>query len=92
MSLIGIVLFGYMRGVLYVLWCVVGFMSSCLGDQSHMETTSHVGGLVNYADVRTRVARSLPEKAHEIADFIDVLQELSQATTEAADKISAHCA
>ena len=77
--------------VLYVFWYILGFLSSCSAEQNDIFAGSGVRGGVNYASVRARVASSLPEKANEINDFINILQEMSQATMEAADKISAHC-
>ena len=46
---------------------------------------------VNYADVRARVAHGFAEKANEIAETIAVLQDISIATVDLTDKISARC-
>ena len=80
-----------MRALLYFLYCIMGFLAACLAEQNEHVASIQVGSVVNYADVRARLANSLPEKANEIADLIDTLQEISRATTEVADKISAHC-
>ena len=77
--------------VLYVFWYILGLLSSCSAEQNDIFASSGARGGVNYASVRARVASSLPEKANEINDFINILQEMSQATMEAADAISAHC-
>jgi len=64
----------------------------CLYGASSLESQDHASGsTINYAEVRARVAHSFPEKANEIADTISVLQDLSKATVEMADQISAHC-
>ena len=63
-------------------------MSGAYGSGSKDFTGSK---MTNYAEVRSRVAHSFPEKANEIADIISVLQDLSKATVDMTEKISAHC-
>ena len=46
----------------------------------------------DYAEVRARVTRSLPEKANEVASTISALQDLTRATLDMTEKISLHCA
>lgn len=92
MCLFWLLAFGEMRSVLYFLCCIMGFLAACLAEQNEHVASIQASSVVNYADVRARLANSLPEKANEIADLIDTLQEISKATTEVADKISAHCA
>ena len=46
---------------------------------------------VNYAEVRTRVAHAFAEKAHEVAEAIDVLQSLSKESIGLLDKAKAQC-
>ena len=77
--------------MLYFLCCVMGSLAAGLAEQNENVGSDQASTVVNYADVRARLANSLPEKANEIADLVDNLQELSRATTEVADKISAHC-
>ena len=49
------------------------------------------GSVVNYAEVRARVARGFVEKANEMADAIAVLQDLSRATVGLNEQITKHC-
>ena len=65
---------------------------ACDAEQVDAAGRAQEGGVVNYAEVRARLARSLPEKANEISDFIDTLQDISKATVEMTNQISAHCA
>jgi len=82
-----------MRGVAYYcLLCIVSLGPACHAEQASSAARTQDGSVVNYAEVRARLAHSLPEKANEIADFIDALQEISKATVEMSDQISAHCA
>ena len=72
------------------LWLLMSCMcvSGAYGSGSKDLTGSKIA---NYAEVRSRVAHSFPEKANEIADIISVLQDLSKATVDMTEKISAHC-
>ena len=82
----------YMRGV--VLYCIVCFLASwptCHAQQARGARTAGDQAFVNYAELRTRLAHSLPEKANEIADLIDELQKVSKATLQMTEQISAHC-
>ena len=82
-----------MRSVAYLcLLCVVTMWPACDAEQVDAAGRAQEGGVVNYAEVRARLARSLPEKANEIGDFIDTLQDISKATIEMTNQISAHCA
>ena len=82
-----------MRGVVYFcLFCVVTMWPALNAEQVDAAGRAQDGGVVNYAEVRARLARSLPEKANEIGDFIDTLQDISKATVEKTNQISAHCA
>ena len=82
-----------MRGVAYFcLFCVATICPACLAEQMDAAGRAQEGAAVNYADVRARLARSLPEKVNEIEDFIDTLQDISKATVEMTNQISAHCA
>lgn len=82
-----------MRGVfIYCFLCFLCLWPSGRAEQVSGAARTHDGGAVNYAAVRARLANSLPEKANEIADFIDTLQEISRATMEMSTQISAHCA
>ena len=49
------------------------------------------GSVVNYAEVRARVAHGFAEKANEMADAIAVLQDLSRTTVDLTDQITKHC-
>ena len=82
-----------MRGVfIYCFLCFLSLWPAGRAEQVSGAARTHDGGAVNYAAVRARLANSLPEKANEIADFIDTLQEISRATMEMSTQISAHCA
>ena len=91
LGLLRLLAFGEMRAALHFLCCIIVFLGKCFAEQSENDASKQAANGVNYADVRARLAKSLPEKANEIADLIDTLQEISQATTEVAGKISAHC-
>ena len=47
--------------------------------------------VVDYADVRARVANAFAEKAHEMSAVIAVLQKLSKETTAIVETINTHC-
>ena len=82
-----------MRSVVYYCFlCILSFWPACHAEQGGSAARTRDGNMVNYAEVRARLAHSLPEKANEIADFIDALQEISIATFEMSGQISAHCA
>ena len=76
----------------FCLICIVSLWSTCHGEQVGSATRSQDGSVVNYAKLRSTLSHNLPEKANEFADFIDSLQEISKATLEMTDQISAHCA
>ena len=76
-------MFGFLRCLILCV-CMCGVYGSGSTDLTGSKIT-------NYADVRSRVAHSFPEKANEIADIISVLQDLSKATVDMTEKISAHC-
>ena len=81
-----------MKRVLF--FCVVCFVASwaaCHAQQARSAGVPEDQALVNYAELRTRLAHSLPEKTNEIADFIDALQKVSKATLQMTEQISAHC-
>lgn len=46
---------------------------------------------INYADVRKRVSYAFAEKAHEIADAIDVVQSLSKEGVALLEEIKTQC-
>ena len=46
---------------------------------------------VNYADVRTRVARAYDEKAYEMLRAMNTLQSLSRQTAELIADVEKHC-
>ena len=82
-----------MRGVfIYCFLCFLSLWRAGRAEQVSGAARTHDGGAVNYAAVRARLANSLPEKANEIADLIDTLQEVSRATMELSNQISTHCA
>ena len=82
-----------MRAVVYYcLLCILSLWPACRAEQASGAARTHDGGAVNYAEVRARLAHSLPEKANEIADFVDALQGITRATTDMSNQISAHCA
>ena len=83
--------FSEMRVVLSILLFIAGLTQSCLAERDSGAARTSADSAINYADVRARVANSLPEKANEIADFIDTLQDISRATMEMTEKISANC-
>ena len=49
------------------------------------------GVIVNYAEIRARVANGFIEKANEMADALAVLQDLSRASSGLREQISKHC-
>ena len=49
------------------------------------------GAIVNYAEIRARVANGFIEKANEMADALAVLQDLSRASSGLREQISKHC-
>ena len=51
----------------------------------------HGDNIVNYAEMRTRVARAFIEKANEIAEAVAVFQHLSKATSNLSEQIVQHC-
>ena len=72
------------------LCCVmVGLAASSASQQ--LASREQASASVNYAEIRTRVQHSFPEKANEIADIIDVLQDITKSTVELSSQISAHC-
>ena len=68
-------------------------LSSAAGsDRAESLTARDKGsGTVNYADIRARVAHGFAEKGYEIANVVALLQDISKATVDLTDKISAHC-
>ena len=49
------------------------------------------GAVVNYAEIRARVAHGFIEKANEMADAVAVLQDLSKASSGLSEQIKKHC-
>ena len=80
-----------MRGVLFCFVCFLASWPACRAQQDRGARTAENQASVNYAELRTRLAHSLPEKANEIADLIDELQKVSKATLQMTEQISAHC-
>merc|ERR1712113_802617 len=87
------------KGMLSVLRCICFFACLC-GIMGNLEreqsgafsARGHGGGvIVNYAEIRSRVAHGFIEKANEMADALAVLQELSIATSGLSEQITKHC-
>lgn len=68
---------------------VLGVAASSSSEQ--LASKAQASASANYAEIRTRVQHSFPEKANEIADMIDVLQDMTKSTMEMSSQISAHC-
>ena len=71
--------------------CSVVLSIAASSSSEQLASKAQASTSVNYAEIRTRVQHSFPEKANEIADLVDVLQDLTKSTMEISNQISAHC-
>ena len=72
--------------------CLCGILGNLERERSvALSARGHGGGIVNYAEIRARVANGFIEKANEMADALAVLQELSKATSSLSEQITKHC-
>ena len=72
-------------------FCSVVLSIAASRSSEQLASNAQASASVNYAEIRTRVQHSFPEKANEIADLVDVLQDLTKSTLEMSSQISAHC-
>lgn len=56
-----------------------------------LAVNGHGSNIVNYAEIRARVARGFIEKANEMADALAVFQDLSKTTLGLREQIADHC-
>ena len=89
----------FLKIMTFLLRCICFFACLC-GVLGNVEREGFValasrgqsgGAIVNYAEIRARVANGFIEKANEMADALAVLQDLSRASFGLREQISKHC-